>query len=129
MAKLTIHSQLEFRDAMSAIPFARKWMEPLQRLNLLQEIGQPTAPYGLWHELLDCVREAMDASDWPALRSLLAIYDAVERAGERSEMYESSYVAFLEDLPLPKDPAQLREFWRHCPPLLMAELKRDRGIR
>jgi hypothetical protein len=59
---------------------------------------QPGAGYALWTVLLERVNNAIAASDWPRVRSLLELYDAVERAGSRGEMYEASYVAFLEDI-------------------------------
>jgi hypothetical protein len=63
------------------------------------------------------------------LRKLLSIYDAVMLAGKRSEMFESSYVAFLEDIRLPKEREQLREFWQHAPKIFAKEIKHDRELR
>lgn len=96
---------------------------------LATPLDQPGGDYALWAVLLERVNDAITAADWPRLRTLLGLYDAVERAGRRGEMYEASYVAFLEDVRLPNDPASLREFWRHAPPLFTAALKRDRGLR
>jgi hypothetical protein len=56
------------------------------------------------------------------------LYDGVERAGPRGEMVVASYVAFLEDVRLPEDPAALREFWRHAPPAFAAAIAHDRGL-
>ena len=43
-------------------------------------------------------------------------------------MHEASYVAFLEDVRLPKDPADLRQLWLHSPPAFVAAIKADRGL-
>jgi len=96
---------------------------------LTTPLDQPGADYALWAVLLWRVNDAIAASDWARLRALLELYDAAERAGQRGEMNEASYVAFLQDVRLPSDPAALREFWRHAPPLFAAALKRDRGLR
>jgi hypothetical protein len=95
---------------------------------LTTPLDQPGGDYALWAVLLSRVNDAIAATDWPRLRTLLELYDGVERAGERGEMYDASYVAFLEDVRLPNTPAALREFWRHVPPLFAAALKRDRGL-
>jgi hypothetical protein len=96
---------------------------------LTTPLDAPGADYALWALLLWRVNDAIAASDWSRLRSMLELYDAVERAGGRGEMHEASYVAFLEDVRLPGNPAMLREFWRHAPPLFAAAVKRDRGLR
>ena len=63
------------------------------------------------------------------MRRLLSIYDSVILAGERGEMFESSYVAFLEDIRLPTDRGQLREFWQQAPKIFAKEIRHDRGLR
>ena len=95
---------------------------------LTTPVDRPGADYALWAALLSRVNDSIAAADWGRVRDLLELYDAVERAGQRGEMYEASYVAFLEDVRLPSDPAALREFWRYAPPLFSAALKRDRGL-
>jgi hypothetical protein len=120
----SIRTKQEFHDALcAASPRADA------ELQSLSPIKEPGTEYQLWGVLLRLVHAAIDAADWNAVRSLLALYDAVERAGKRGEMYESSYVAFLEDVTLPKDPAALRQFWRHAPPLFTTAIQKDRGLR
>ena len=110
---------------MRAIAVAREWID---RQHSLVDVGDNGAAYGLWHELLAIVNELMLAGRYSQLRPLLAIYDAVERTGVKGEMWETSYVAFLEDLKLPGEQASLRQFWMNCPPRLEAALKQDRAI-
>jgi hypothetical protein len=52
----------------------------------------------------------------------------VQLAGKRGEMWDACYVAFLEDVRLPEDRADLRKFWQVCPPTFLREIQRDRGI-
>lgn len=122
MSRLRIKTRNDFLDALHAIPFAAG------RIRDHVLLDEPLSEYSLWQLLKDLVHEALDEADWPALRALLALYDAVKQTGPRSEMYEASYVAFLEDIRLPTDPAQCREFWRHAPPAFAAAIKKDRGL-
>jgi hypothetical protein len=123
MARLRIETRRQFADALTAVPYAAT------RLSYPIDPDEPLADYGLWSALCGLVNSAIEESDWAALGSLLALYDGVERAGPRGEMVVASYVAFLEDVHLPKDPAALREFWRHSPPGFVAAIEADRGLR
>ena len=88
----------------------------------------PLRSYGLWAVLLCLVHDAIALHDWSSVGDLLKLYDFVELAGKRGEMWEASYVAFLEDVRLPQEPADLRKFWRVCPPTFLREIQRDRGV-
>lgn len=122
MSRLRIKTREDFVDALHAIPFAAA------RIRGHVLLDEPLSEYSLWHLSKELVHEALDESNWPALRSLLALYDAVKQAGPRSEMYEASYVAFIGDIRIPVDPAQRRELWPHAPPVFATEIKKVRGL-
>ena len=88
----------------------------------------PGRAYNLWTALLHLVHDAIAQRDWSSVGELLKLYDFVELAGKRSEMREGSYVAFVEELRLPAEPADLRKFWQVCPPAFLREIQRDRRI-
>lgn len=117
----------DFQAALQRIPFAKNRIAQLDSHIDPKEL--PLLPYGLWHFLLDLVHQAISQQDWPATRALLNLYDQVQKAGKKSQMFEASYVAFLEDVRPPADPAHLRYFWQACPPTFLNDLQRDRGIR
>lgn len=130
MARRRISTMAEFVKALRAVPFASARLDGTYAYAISAfEGGKELADYGLWNALLSLVHRAADAGDWTAVRSLLTLYDDVERAGRRGEMYEAKYVAFLEDVRLPDEPALLREFLRNSPPAFAAALKADRGLR
>ena len=97
MSKRRITTRAAFADAIRAVPFAAA------RVRRDARLFEPLSADSLWHLLIALVNEAIERSDWPALRSLPDLYDAVDRSGTRGEMYEASYVAFLEDLRLPSN--------------------------
>ena len=126
MSKLRIKTRREFLEALRSVPFAAARL-PEQEYRLTHD--GDLSDYGLWHTLTDFVNEAIAGSDWAALPGLLSLYDAVERVGPRSEMYDASYVAFLEDVRLPTEPARLRQLWRSAPRAFTAAIQHDRGLR
>ena len=119
MARLRIRTREEFRAALEAIPAAAE---------LLGREEPQLNEYRLWFVLRDAVNGAVEQRDWETLGRLLELYEGVARVGRKSEMHEASYVAFLEDVRLPKDPADLRRFWLHSPPAFEAAIRRDRGL-
>lgn len=102
MSKLRIKTCDEFEAALRAVPFAKARLTAVDDARM-SDSDYNLRPYVLWGALLWCVHEAIGQKDWSSLRSLLNLYDAVERGGRREEMYESSYVAFLEDVVLSVD--------------------------
>lgn len=92
------------------------------RLNRI-DLDVEGCEYGLWHLLLDLLHEAIERSDWDRLTKIVRIYAGVHRVGQRSEMFEAMYVAFEEDIKLPKDREKLRHFWRPFPRELADYLK------
>ena len=116
----------EFEAALRRVPFAQA---RLPDLDWLVTTGDMTGrAYGLWHLLLRLVHDAIAQRDWWSVGELLKLYDSVQLAGRRGEMSEASYVAFLEDVRLPDDPAELRKFWQACPPVFLREIQEHRGI-
>jgi hypothetical protein len=100
MAKLRIKSCVEFEIALRAVPFASARLAAFEsHLHDTQIEQADLLPYALWSALLSFVHDAIAQPDWRAFHELTKLYDAVERVGRRSEMYEASYVAFLEDVP------------------------------
>jgi hypothetical protein len=101
MARLRIKTRRDFLEALRRIPAGRE-------ANLdMYDIDDPDregAEYGLWHALLRLIHERIDARDWEGFRTLAEIFDGVERVGKRSEMWETNWVAFIEDLCLPETP-------------------------
>ena len=116
----------EFEAALERVRFARERLPDLQWLVTTREM--PLRSYGLWGVLLHLVNDAIALHDWSSVGELLKLYDCVQSAGKRGEMWEASYVAFLEDVRLPQGPADLRKFWQVSPPTFLRELQRDRGI-
>ncbi len=106
--------------------FARDRLPDLQWL--FATPGMPGRAYDLWSVLLHLVHDAIAQRDWSSVGELLKLYDFVQLAGKRGEMWEGSYVAFLEDVRLPQEPADLRKFWQVCPPIFLREIQHDRGI-
>ena len=115
----------EFEAALDRVRFARERIPDLQSM-ITRESS--LLSYGLWSVLLHLVHEAIANKDWSSVGELLKIYDSVDLAGKRGEMWEASYVAFLEDVRLPEDRADLREFWRVCPAKFLRDIQHDRGI-
>lgn len=101
-------------------------MPELESMLTTQEL--PGRSYDLWKQLLHLVHAAIAQRDWSSVGELLKIYDYAQLAGTRGEMWEASYVAFLEDVGLPLEPADLRKFWQVCPTNFLREIQRDRGI-
>lgn len=85
--------------------------------------------YALWRELCDRVNEAIQRRDWMAVRQLTTLYDRAMLAEKKGEMWEASYVTFLEDVRLPEDRSDLREFWRHAAKRFSADIGHDRRLR
>ena len=125
MARLRIKTRRDFLKALRRTPAGRE--ANLDSYNL-DDPDREGAEYGLWHALLELTHDRIAARDWEGFRSLAEIYDGVERAGKRAEMWETSWVAFIEDLNLPESPRDRREFWRHAPPAFTGAVRRDRGI-
>ena len=125
MARQRIKTRRDFLEALRRTPAGRE-------ANLdMYDIDDPNregAEYGLWHALLRLIHGRIDARDWEGFRTLAEIFDGVERVGKRSEMWETNWVAFIEDLCLPETPKDRREFWRHAPPAFTGAVRRDRGI-
>ena len=117
----------EFEAALDRVRFARDRVPDLQWLITTREM--PLRSYGLWGVLLHLVHDAIAARDWSSVRELLKLYDSVQLAGKRGEMWEASYVAFLEDVRLPGDRADLREFWRHAAKRFSADIEQAGGPR
>ena len=116
----------EFEAALQRMSFARDRLPALQWLLVHPEM--PLRAYDLWGVLLHLVHAAIARQDWSSVGELLKLYDFVELAGQRGEMWEGSYVAFVEDVRLPEEPANLRKFWHVCPPAFLREIQRDRRI-
>lgn len=116
----------DFEAALDRVRFARDRVADLQWLISSREM--PLRSYGLWGVFLHLVHDAIAAKDWSSVGELLKLYDSVQLAGKRGEMWEPCYVAFLEDVRLPEDRAELRKFWQVCPPTFLREIRRDRGI-
>ena len=121
MARLRLHTRNEFASALLAIPMA-------DRLRGDVVFDEPLSDYSLWHVLTRLVNEAIEASQWDTVRPLLDLYDAVERAGPGSEMYASSWVAFLEDVRPVGQKAVARPLAARAP-AFSAAIQRDRGMR
>src|SRR5688500_440913 len=86
----------EFEAALERVRFARERLPDLQWLVTTREM--PLRSYGLWGVLLHLVHDAIALHDWSSVGELLKLYDCVQSAGKRGEMWEASYVAFLEDV-------------------------------
>ncbi len=116
----------EFLAALQQIPFARDRLPELDWMITSNVL--PGRCYDLWHQVLSLVREAITAQDWASVGQFLKLYDAVQLAGKKGEMWEGSYVAFLEDLRLPTDPAELHKFWQVCPRVFLKDIQKARRI-
>jgi hypothetical protein len=125
VSKLTIQTCDQFEQALRAVPFAKARLASVE--SRFDERDPRFRPSALWGALLDLVHAAISESDWNGLKSLLVLYDVAMKPGERSEMWDASYFAFLEDVRLPTEPARLREVWRHSPRRFIDDIKRDRG--
>ena len=129
MSKLRIKTCDEFENALRAVPFAKARLAAFEDDLRDRRVNHPDLlPYALWGALREWVGTAVESQQWTAFHSLLQLYDSVQRVGKRSEMFEACYVAFLEDVYIPNDPAQRREFFRHSTPVFLADIKRDRRI-
>lgn len=122
-----IETCVKFEEMLRKVRFARDRMTDLDCMVTTREM--PGYSYGLWSLFLHLVHEAIAQRDWASLGEMLRLYDHVQSTGKAGEMYEASYVGFLEDVRLPTAPADLRKFWLACPSILLRELRRDRGIR
>jgi hypothetical protein len=116
----------DFEAALDRVRFARDRIPGLQWIMTARDM--PQRSYDLWTLLLHVVHDAIAQRDWYSVGELLKLYDSVHSAGDRGEMWEARIVAFLEDIRLPQEPAELREFWRVCPQTFLREIQRDRRI-
>ena len=117
----------EFEAALQRVPFARERLPDLDWIRTTQEM--PWRPYDLWAILVHLVHDAIRQRNWSSVGELLKLYDSVQASGKRSEMIEGNYVAFLEEIRLPDDSAELRKFWQVCPPFFLRDIERERSRR
>ena len=116
-----IATREQFAAAIAALPGAQA------RLNRIDPVEDPS--YWLWKLLLHLLHEAVEQSNWDRLGRIVSIYAGVYRVGPRSEMFNSMYVSFEEDIKLPTDCEKLRDFWRPFPRELAQDLKATLGVR
>jgi hypothetical protein len=127
MARLKIATIREFCAAMEAIPSLRARLEEL-RERIPDEFAEvQTNAYRAWFVYLQGCEDAINMQDWRTLGRLFEIYEGVERA-RKSEMADSSHVAFVEDLKLPTENRTLNRVLATMGPKLAAEISRDRRI-
>jgi hypothetical protein len=108
---------------MGRIPVLKALLDQMDTEEWLEVRNEP---YRLWFLYRDGVELAIRDESWDELRRLFDLYDAVNREGKKGEMFDSSYVAFVEDVQLPKDRVQLMRVLRLMPESLLQPILSDR---
>jgi hypothetical protein len=123
VARLKIRKTDDFRLEMDRLPVLKALLDQMDTEEWLKVRNEP---YRLWFLYRDGVESAIRDESWDELRRLFDLYDAVEREGKRGEMFDSAYVAFVEDVQLPNDRVQLLRVLRLMPESLLRPILADR---